>query len=76
MKRKGKGRSSRQRAALRKAQLVSARRRKGRPKDTYGYWVARGIRKVASMATMGASSAIAEFMEGAKRSSVKARKRR
>lgn len=60
-----KVRTAKQRAALRKAQAVSARKRRGkRSKDTMGHWVAKGVRKVASMATMGASSAISEFMKG------------
>lgn len=46
------------------AQLASARKRKMRAKDGLGYWVAKGVRKVASTATMGASSALTEFMEG------------
>lgn len=53
--------------ALRKAQLVSARKRKGkRSKDALGYWVAKGARKVVSMATMGTSSALVEFMDSAR----------
>lgn len=48
--------------ALRKAQLVSARKRKGkRSKDALGYWVARGVRKVASKATLGISGMLIEF---------------
>ena len=53
--------------ALRKAQLASARKRKGRSKDTLGHWVAKGVRRTASMATMGMSTALVEFMEGAAR---------
>lgn len=53
--------------ALRKAQLVSARKRKGkRSSDTIGHWVAKGARKVVSMATMGTSSALVEFMDSAR----------
>lgn len=50
------------RAALRRAQLASARKRKGkRDKDTIGYWVAKGVRKVASKATFGISGMLTEF---------------
>lgn len=54
------------RNALRKAQLASARKRKVRSKDTLGHWVAKGARKVVSMATMGTSSALVEFMDSAR----------
>lgn len=48
--------------ALRKAQLVSARKRRGkRSKDALGYWVARGVRNVASKATLGISGMLIEF---------------
>lgn len=53
--------------ALRKAQLVSARKRKKRSKDALGYWLAKGVRKVASQATFGVTGMIAEFAENAKR---------
>lgn len=54
--------TSARKRALRKAQLVSARKRKGkRSKDALGYWVARGVRKVASKATLGISGMLIEF---------------
>lgn len=49
------------RRALRKAQLASARKRKGRAKDSLGYWMAKGVRKVASKATFGISGMLTEF---------------
>lgn len=48
------------------AQMMSARKRKKRSSDTIGHWVAKGARKVVSMATMGTSSALVEFMDGAR----------
>lgn len=47
--------------ALRKAQLVSARKRKKRSKDALGYWLAKGVRMVASQATFGVSGMLTEF---------------
>ena len=55
------------RNALRKAQLASARKRKVRSKDTLGHWVAKGARKVVSMATMGTSTMLVDFMDGVAR---------
>lgn len=49
------------RRALRKAQLASARKRKGRAHDTVGYWVARGVKTVASKATFGVSGLLSQF---------------
>lgn len=43
------------------AQMMSARKRKLRSKDTVGYWVAKGVRKVASQATFGISGMLTEF---------------
>lgn len=43
------------------AQMVSVRKRKMRAKDTVGYWVAKGVRKVASTATFGVSGMLTEF---------------
>lgn len=62
------------RNALRKAQLASARKRRGRSKDTLGHWIAKGARKVVSVATMGTSSALVELFE--KPSSNKQRRKR
>lgn len=63
------------RAALRKAQLASARKRrkKTRSKDTLGYWLAKGVRKVASQATFGVSGMLTEF---ARKPAKKKKKRR
>lgn len=46
------------RASIIKAQRISARKRKKsvRGKDTVGYWAAKGVKKTASVATMGMSS--------------------
>jgi hypothetical protein len=52
-------RSGRQRAASRR-NLIKARHKK-RAHDTFGYWAAKGVRKIASTATFGASSMISEF---------------
>lgn len=51
------------RRALRKAQLASARKRKGkkRAKDSVGYWIARGVKSVASTATFGVSGVLSQF---------------
>lgn len=65
------------RNALRKAQLASARKRKVRSKDTLGHWVAKGARRVVSMATMGTSTMLVDFMDGVARDkSVSKQKRR
>lgn len=48
------------------AQLASARKRKFRAKDTVGYWVAKGVRKVASKATFGVSGMLTEFSRKSK----------
>lgn len=51
-------RSARQRMASRR-NLIKARRK--RQQDTFGYWAAKGVKKVASVATFGASGIISEF---------------
>lgn len=56
-----RGMTAARRRALRKAQLASARKRKGRAKDSLGYWMAKGVRKVASKATFGISGMLIEF---------------
>lgn len=50
------------RRQIRMAQRASARKRK-RSSDTLGHWVAKGARKVVSVATMGTSSMLVEFMQ-------------
>ncbi len=48
--------------ALRKAQMASARKRKGkRAQDSVGYWIARGVKTVASQATFGVSGVLSQF---------------
>lgn len=47
--------------ALRKAQLASARKRKKRAADSVGYWIARGVKTVASQATFGVSGVLSQF---------------
>jgi hypothetical protein len=43
------------------AQMVSVRKKKLRSKDTAGYWVAKGVRRVASKATFGLTGMLTEF---------------
>lgn len=45
------------------AQRASARKRKKRSSDTLGHWIAKGARRVVSVATMGTSSMLVELME-------------
>ena len=59
MKRRRRMTAARRRQ-LRMAQLSSARKRKFRAKDTLGYCVAKGVRKVASKATFGLSGMLTE----------------
>lgn len=51
------------RRALRKAQLASARKRKKRAVDSVGYWIARGVKTVASQATFGVSGVVGQFSD-------------
>jgi hypothetical protein len=64
-------RTARQKAASRR-NLARARAKK-REKDGMGYWVAKGIRKAASIATFGASGMISEF---SRKNGIKKKRRR
>lgn len=54
-----KRRSPRQRIASRRNLIIA--RRKRRAKDGLGYWAARGIKKVASKVTFGATGFLADL---------------
>lgn len=60
-RRRSRGRyklTPRRRANIIRAQKISAIKRKKRirGKDTVGYWAAKGVKKTASVSTMGMSS--------------------
>lgn len=64
----------RRRQSILKAQRISARKKAIRPKDTVGYWVAKGVRKAGNKATLGVAGHIVELQEGYQK--VKRRRRR
>lgn len=66
----------RRRQSIIKAQRISARKRKVRGSDTVGYWVAKGVRRGTSKATMGASSMIANFLDENKEYNQRAKRKR
>lgn len=66
--------TSRRRSSILKAQRISARKRKN-SKDTVGYWIGRGVKKVGNKATLGVAGQIADLKE-LNDAAVRAKKRR